>query len=147
MTASATDFLTTFTEGFAQLIAGAHVGYAWRDYGSGDPDDAPIFLADVPTGPDRILTLTPTPMAVHPTLNTAAVNLQLRFRAGEDVREVWAMRAATRRVLAGLFPTRLPTGIYISVLTFAYGTPMGIDESRRWMFADNYRTRASETST
>lgn len=146
-TASQTDFLTEYTEGFAQLLAAADVGFSWRDFGTQTDGRAPIFLVDVPTDPHKICTLTPTPMDAHPTLTDSAVNLQIRFRAGTDVREVWAMRNATRLVLAGRFPMRLPTGIYISTLTFAYGTSMGQDPSKRWEWADNYRTRASEPRT
>ncbi|HEX4432789.1 MAG TPA: minor capsid protein [Frankiaceae bacterium] len=142
--ASQTDFLTEYAEGFAQLIAAADIGFSWRDFGTQTDGRAPIFLADVPTGPDVVCTLTPSPMDANPVYTDSAVNLQIRFRAGTDVRQVWALRDPVRKLLAGLFPTRLPTGIYISVLKFAYGTSMGRDASNRWEWADNWRTRATE---
>lgn len=147
-TASATDFLTEFVEGFAQLLAAEAdpaQGFAWDPAGDYADGQTGIFLVDVPTDPDRVVVLTPTPFDAHPTLTDSRVDLQIRLRAGVDVREVWAMRNATRDVLAGRFPMRLPTGVYVSLLDFSYGTSMGREPgTRRFEWAENYRTRASE---
>lgn len=145
--APATDFLTEYTEGWAQWLAGETdpaQSITWRPDGKYATGKTGIFVATVPTQPDRLITLTPTPFDAHPTLTDARVDLQIRFRAGRDIREVWAMRDATRAVMAGQFPFRLPTGIYVSALDFAYGTSMGQDSSLRWEWVDNYRTRVSE---
>lgn len=142
-TASATDFLTEYVEGFAQLLA-AETDLAWQPAGDYPADEAGIFIGTVPASPDKLVALMPTPMDAHPVFTDSAVNLQIRFRAGADIRDTWAMRDQTRRVLAGRFPLLLPTGVYVSTLVFAYGTSMGQDSSKRWEWADNYRTRATE---
>jgi hypothetical protein len=144
---SQTDFLTAYTEGFAVLLANAGIGLTWHAAGEYAPTEVGIFIAAVPTSPDKLVTLTPTPMDAHPTLTDSRVDLQIRYRAGQDVRQAWAMRNATRSVLAGRFPVRLPTGVYVSSLVLSYGASLGQDDSRRWSWADNYRTRATEPRT
>jgi hypothetical protein len=149
--ASATDFLTEYVEGWAQLLAteaDPAQGFAWDPAGDYADGQTGIFLHDVPTAPDRVVVLNPTPFDAHPTLTDSRVDLQIRFRAGTDIREVWAMRNASRDVLAGRFPCRLPTGIYVSVLDFSYGTSLGREPgTRRAEWSDVYRTRVSEPRT
>lgn len=144
MSAPAVDFLTPYAEGYAQLLAAAGIGLSWQTYGSGDPDDAPIFLAVVPTSPDTIVTLTPIPVGAHPTLSDSAMDLQIRFRAGTDIRTLWSVRDAVRYQLASRFPLRLPTGVHVSSMTFGYGASLGQDDSQRWLWSDLWHTSASD---
>jgi hypothetical protein len=83
---SQTDFLTAYTEGFAVLLANAGIGLTWHAAGEYAPTEVGIFIAAVPTSPDKLVTLTPTPMDANPTLTDSRVDLQIRYRAGQDVR-------------------------------------------------------------
>lgn len=146
MTTTAASFLTDYTEGFAQLIAARvdpALAVTWR-VGSYTAGELGIYLARVPTTPDRVITLTPIPTGAGSVLSGADVLLQTRYRAGPDVRDVWAIRDAVRAALTGAFPIRLPTGVYVSTLEFAYGGSLGMDDNQRFEWADNWRTTASD---
>lgn len=142
----AASFLAAYTTGFAQLLAervDPALNVTWRA-GSYTAGELGIYLATVPTGPDRVIALTPTPTGAHPTLSSSDVLLQTRYRAGANVLDVWAIRDAVRAALTGLFPVELPTGVYVSALTFAYGGSLGQDDNQRWEWADNWRTTARD---
>ncbi|WP_375490225.1 minor capsid protein [uncultured Jatrophihabitans sp.] len=142
MTTVPLDVVTGIGEGAAQLLAHAAVGFSWRtDSRTGD---APLFIALVPTSPDRVAVLTPALTGGDPVQATTTGTLQLRFRGGQDARDVWGMAAASRRVLRGRFPTRLANGIYIATMSFAYGTSIGRDDANRWEWTDSYRFTATE---
>lgn len=142
------EFLRLYTEGFAQLLADdITTPFTWQTSGLYSSGQTGIFIAAVPTSPDRVVTITPIPLDASPTLTDSRVDLQIRFRAGPDIRDVWSMRDASRRVLAARFPLRLPGGIYISRLELAYGGSLGQDDSHRWEWSDSYKTRASEPVT
>lgn len=147
MTAT-TDFLTPYAEGFAQLIAARvdpGLNVAWQASGNYAAGKKGIYIANVPTSPDVIITLTPIPVGGNPLHTSADVDLQVRFRATPDIRDLWTVRDAVRAALAGRFPITLPTGIYVSSLQFGYGAPLGQDDqAKRWMWADLWHTSAAD---
>lgn len=147
MTVLASDYTTRFVEGFAQLLAAKvdpSFNVDWQTTGKYATGKVGIFIAAVPTTPDTVITLTPTFSGADPTLSIDRGTLQIRYRAGADIRVLWALRDAVRYVLAGRFPMRLPTGVYVSSLVHASGLPLGQDASQRWSFSDNWSFAATD---
>ncbi|MFD6421551.1 minor capsid protein [Streptomyces sp. NPDC060198] len=84
-------------EGLAELLTAEALG-VYRPTGLIKPDETPIVLGPMPEEPARVYVLTPYP--VEDTGTTDAITaVQIRYRAGPDLREVWDMADAAFRLL------------------------------------------------
>lgn len=139
--------LQALAEGVAeQLAADADEALAvtWQADGVYTSGHLGIYLAAVPTSPDRIIVLSPRQLTADPTLADAVYGLQTRFRGTQDPRVVWAIRDAVRDVIAGRWPTVLPNGLPIQCVDYSGGGSLGMDSSSRWEWADNWTYRLGE---
>jgi hypothetical protein len=143
MTITAESLTQQFVEGFAQLIGLADIGFTWRPDAAYEPTEIGLFIDEAPPTPNILAALTPYPLSQNPTLTDAVWGLQIRYRAGTRVTEVWAMRDAVRSYLHGRFPITLPTGVWVSSLEWTSGTKLPRDNDRRTNWSDNYQARIS----
>lgn len=145
-------FVQDLAVGFAELVAAADVGFTWAPSGQYDADQVGIFVADVPDVPDRILVVTPYPLADPvPGLSNATWGVQFRYRGrpGAGWADVAAMSTVIRSLLRGQFVNagRLPNGQWISMLAWANGGSLGQGERRRWSWQDSFTCQALEPGT
>jgi hypothetical protein len=139
--------LQALAEGVAQQLAALadsaqHI--TWQSSGSYAAGTVGIYMASVPTTPDKIVTLSPRELTAHPTLVDAEYALQIRTRGTPDPRVVWALRDACRDVILGRWPTTLPNGLEIRSVDYAGGGAIGQDASLRWMWSDNFTYQLGE---
>lgn len=133
-------FTVALLEGFAQIIADAGIGMAFRHSGQyASADGIPIFILGIPQSPDEIVTLSPYAYSASGSLSDSEVGLQVRTRSGSDPRRVLVMDDAIQNILLGNYPLKLPTGVVVSTLSYLNGAPLGQDDNNRWEWASSYR--------
>lgn len=96
------------------------------------------FLNDWPSGPDRVATFTPYPVADEPDQAQSTIGVQIRMRwAGANPRAVLNYRSVIFDELHGLANLQLGT-VRISQVLHRSGASLGQDGSKRWAWSDNY---------
>lgn len=128
-------------EGAALLLAAdcdPALGVAWDPEAGYTDGQVGIWLAVIPTRPDRMISLSPRQVTADPTLAESLYGLQVRVRGTRDPRVVWALRDGIRDVLLGRWPTVLPSGLQVRTVDFAGGTSLGQDDANRFQWSDNY---------
>lgn len=140
--------LTSFSEGFAQLLAAASIGLTWSPDGLYTTGQTGIWIARVPTAPpNRVLTLTPYPLTDEPVSAMSEIGLQVRTRsAGPDPRDVFTLDDAVADALLGNFPLVLPNGIRVSTLIRSSSGSLGQDDAHLWNWASNYTAAVNRPS-
>lgn len=134
--------LSDLTAGVAAYLA-ANVeptqNLDWQPTSAYTADKTGIYVATVPSTPNRIVTLTPYPMGDDPTLSESDVGLQVRSRsAAADPRDVFDLDDAIADVLLGVYPLTLATGVQISTLVRTSAVSLGQDDNQRWNWASSY---------
>lgn len=133
-------FDTDLVAGFAQLLAEADIGLTWHPDGTAyAADTIGLYDSAVPPTPDDVVTLTAYGLGDAATYADSTRGLQVRTRrAGQDPRPSKDLDDDIFDVLAGLYPTTLPTGIRIKTLVRSSSTPLGQDDNQRWERVSNY---------
>lgn len=158
MTAFVEDtYVADLAYGFARLLGAAGIGFVWDEQAQYDTalDGAALYVADapaddtVPLPPDRVCVVTPYPLTAEPQLSNSTWGVQFRHRGRREqgIGDVLAASTALRRYLLGFYPLTLPTGIKVSLLSFANGGSLGVDPQNRWEWQDSFTARTYEPST
>lgn len=124
--------------GAAALLAAANVG-TYRDDGTAyGSDETAIVLGELPPTPDRVIGLTTYPVSDDPALSDSVVGLQVVTRTTGSVLDLADLTGAVFDQLHGLRDTRLSSGLWVVQLLRRSGTPLGLDENRRWRHSQNF---------
>lgn len=132
--------------GLAQYLADGGVG-TYLPSGAYPPgSDAPIFIADMPGTPDRLIVLTAYPVDDSPSLSDSTVGVQVRTRGAassaasvDDLDDaVFDRLHGARGITAG--------AVRIVQVHRRSGAPMGIDGNRRHGRTSNFYVTAHRTS-
>lgn len=126
--------LTAFATGVAQLIDGAGIGVWNRDYTS---DQALIVLQDVPTTPDRIISLTAYTVLDDLELNDSMIALQVRTRGDTKPSTVMDTDDAIFALLHGLHDATIG-GVPLAIMRRVSALSGPKDANQRWERASNY---------
>lgn len=130
-----------FTAGLAQVLEDATVG-AWRPTGQYTSAETAIIPGQVPSKPDRLITLTVYGYVDDPTEPESTLLLQLRTRGDRDIRTSENTQDAAFDVLQNL-PRREVGGVIVAAC-FARGSRnayLGVDENGRHSHSSNYEFR------
>lgn len=133
--------LQTYAEGVAAQIAtlaDSALNIAWIPTGSYGTAQVGIYMATVPSKPDKVIVLSPRQLAADPTLTDATYALQVRLRGTADPRVVWSLRDAVKAVILGRWPTTLPNGLEVRSVEYNGGTTLGQDASQRIEWSENF---------
>jgi len=150
MTDPATGFQTNLLTGLAvYLAAAASIGATWNTSGVYMPGQTGIVLGNIPTTPDRIITLSVYDSGHHPSLSTSNYRLQIRCRwGGQDKRYVDNLDDAIFDLLAASQHLILSTGVHITQIQPVSGPlPLGQDTNNRWSLSHNYELTVHRPST
>ncbi|NEC45764.1 minor capsid protein [Streptomyces sp. SID8016] len=127
-------------EGLAALMAGEGLG-VYRSDAPIRPGETPIILGAMPEEPARVYVLTPYP--VEDTDTTDAITaVQIRYRAGPDLREVWALADGAFRLLHERRSYRL-RGVYVALSWRESAGLMGQDTHGRQELTSNFYFRTT----
>lgn len=136
-------------DGVAVLIAANVPGAAWNPDGVYTAGQVGIFDMLEPASPDEVIVLTWVPQKQNPADASGSGLMQIRVRgAGNQPRRPLEILDAISAVLLGathvVFGT---TGAAIDQVRDCVRVPMGMDESKRWDWSDNYTLDVSYTPT
>jgi hypothetical protein len=143
----ATDFLTYFTEGWAQHLAASSLGLTWKPSAPYASSEIGIWLLALPTDPafdtSAAVALTPYPLSADPTYADSTIGLQIKTRVpSQDPRAAWAIDGPIANLILGNWPLTLPNGVQIeTLLDGATSTSLGIDDKRRITWSSSYPFR------
>ncbi|MFD3749757.1 minor capsid protein [Streptomyces cyaneofuscatus] len=127
-------------EGLAELMADEGLG-VYRPDAPTVQGEVPIVLGAMPEEPARVYVLTPYP--VEDTDTTDAITaVQIRYRAGADLREVWGLADGAFRLLHERRSYRL-RGIYVALSWRESAGLMGQDTSGRNELTSNFYFRTT----
>ncbi|QRV28817.1 hypothetical protein I6J39_16985 [Streptomyces californicus] len=127
-------------QGLAELMAGGGLG-VYRPDAPIRPGETPIILGAMPEEPARVYALTPYP--VEDTDTTDAITaVQIRYRAGPDLREVWALADGAFRLLHERRSYRLRS-VYVALSWRESAGPMGQDTHGRHELTSNFYFRTT----
>ncbi|WP_432111164.1 minor capsid protein [Streptomyces sp. YPW6] len=127
-------------EGLAELMAAEGLGVYRPDDPIG-PGETPIVLGPMPEEPARVYGLTPYP--VEDTDTTDAITaVQIRYRAGPDLREVWGLADDAFRVLHERRTYRL-RDVYVALSWRESAGLMGQDTHGRQELTSNFYFRTT----
>ncbi|WP_030847356.1 minor capsid protein [Streptomyces griseus] len=127
-------------EGLAALMADEGLG-VYRPDAPIRPGETPIILGAMPEEPARVYVLTPYP--VEDTDTTDAITaVQIRYRAGPDLREVWGLADGALRLLHERRSYRLRS-VYVALSWRESAGLMGQDTHGRHELTSNFYFRTT----
>ncbi|MYR93101.1 MULTISPECIES: minor capsid protein [unclassified Streptomyces] len=127
-------------EGLAELMADEGLG-VYRPDSPIAQGENPIVLGAMPEEPARVYVLTPYP--VEDTDTTDAITaVQIRYRAGPDLREVWGLADAAFRLLHERRSYRL-RGVHVALSWRESAGLMGQDSAGRNELTSNFYFRTT----
>ncbi|MFF3092266.1 minor capsid protein [Streptomyces cyaneofuscatus] len=127
-------------EGLAELMAAEGLG-VYRPDDPINPGETPIVLGAMPEEPARVYVLTPYP--VEDTDTTDAITaVQIRYRAGPDLREVWGLADGAFQLLHERRRYRL-RDVYVALSWRESAGLMGQDTHGRHELTSNFYFRTT----
>ncbi|QDZ15780.1 minor capsid protein [Humibacter ginsenosidimutans] len=136
-------------DGIAALLAAAVPDAAWNPNDPYTDGQVGIFDMLMPTTPDEVLVVTWVPQAEDPADPTGSGLLQVRARGAKNAprRPLDILDAASTALLGATHIPLNGTGLEIIQVTSRVRVPMGMDESKRWDWSDNYTCDVAYTPT
>lgn len=133
--------LTDFTDGVAGLLVAHGIG-SYNAAGVYTSGQVGITTASVPTTPDQIICLTPSPIEDELVLNNTLVDLQIKLRGTLDPRVLMDRSSAIFNVLEGLQNVDFGA-MHVALIWRQSSGFMGQDDNQRWMWSDHYYCRTN----
>lgn len=136
-------YTVNIIEGLAELLTGQALGI-YRPDTPFQPGETAITTYVMPPSPDRVICLTPYPIA--DTGGTDAITaVQVRMRAGRDPRDVAALADRVFGVLHGgeAFPLR---GVPVALMWRQSEAVLGADANGRLEITANYYARTTRAT-
>ena len=136
-------------DGIAALLVDVVPGSAWNPSGVYTAGQVGIFDMLQPATPDECITLTWVPQSDDPSMPAGSGLMQIRSRgaANRPRRPVQILDQASVPLLGA---THIPigtSGLEIVEVTSRVRVPMGMDDSKRWDWCDNYTFTVDYTPT
>lgn len=122
--------------GLAEHLHAAGVG-VWRPTGSYQASETAIVIRDIPTTPDRLITLAAYVVGGGHGNASTTQGVQVRLRAGRDPREVDDLADAIFDLLDSAGPMTLG-GVGVSQIYRQSYSSLGKDGNGRWERSENY---------
>lgn len=136
-------------DGLAALILPYVPGAAWNAEGVYTAGQVGIFDMLMPAAPDECIVLTWVPQTENPSmpLGTGLFQIRARGAANRPRRPVQILDQAAVPLLGALSIPIGDTGLTIVEVTSRVRVPMGMDDSKRWEWTDNYTLTVAYTPT
>lgn len=136
-------------DGIAAMIAASVPDAAWNADGVYQTGEVGIFDMLMPTTPDEVIVLTWVPQTQNPAEPTGTGLLQVRARgaANRSRRPIEILDAVSDVLLGAKHIPIGVTGAEIDQVRDCVRAPMGMDDSKRWDWTDNYTLDMSYTPT
>lgn len=133
----------------AQILAANIPAAAYNPAGTYTAGQVGIFDMLMPASPDEVIVLTWVPQSEDPADPSGTGMLQIRARgaANRPRRPVEILDAASVPFLGATHIPLNETGLEIIQVTSRVRVPMGMDDSKRWDWSDNYTLDVSYTPT
>lgn len=109
----------------------------WSPDGAFSTEGPVVSLADVPTSPDRAVSLNGYVVQDDPAYADTTLAVQVRTRGTSDPRTLWDTANAVFDLLQGMGGVDLG-GVHVVECHRQSSANLGRDENRRWEQSDNY---------
>lgn len=141
-------FQSNLLTGLAVYLAAGGIEATWNTSGVYTALQTGIVLGNIPTTPDRIITLTAYGVDDSPNLSDSVLGVQVRCRwGGADKRPSDDLADAIFNLLHGNTALMLSTGLNIGLCLRQSAASLGQDENGRWSNTANYYLSVHRPST
>lgn len=131
------DWETDLLQGLAQYLTTTSVG-TYRATGAYQSTDVAIVFGELPTQPDRAISLTLYGSSDEPVQNLSSVRVQLMMRGTPNASlDVGSLATSAFSQLQGLSYMDFGSAHVLQVRRVS-AVPLGLDGNKRSMRADNY---------
>ena len=135
-------------DGVAALIVANVPGTAYNPAGTYTAGQVGIFNMLMPTAPDEAIALTWVPQVEHPSMPQGVGLLQVRCRGAANVpRRPVELLDQISTLFLGRMAIHLTPTLQIMQVRERVRAPLGMDESKRWDWTDNYTLDVAYTPT
>lgn len=135
-------------DGVAALIVAGVAGTAYNTAGTYTTGQVGIFNMLMPATPDEVITLTWVPQVENPSLPQGSGLLQIRCRgAANKPRRPVEILDQISALFLGKMTIPLTSTLQIMQVRDRVRAPLGMDDSKRWDWTDNYTLDVAYTPT
>lgn len=135
-------------DGVAAYIVSGVPGTAFNTSGTYPAGVTGIFTMLMPSTPDEVIVLTWVPQVEHPSMPQGSGLMQVRCRGAANApRRPIELLDQISALFLGRMTIPLTPTVQIMQVRDRVRAPLGMDESKRWDWTDNYTLDVAHTPT